>query len=82
MDEACTAEDYRKNHARLSPPHLSAEMPFRSDGDKLEEWLCLRDELKNLQKGITTLLEASHDHLLITPPSHFMPQKVKGFVVG
>jgi hypothetical protein len=27
-------------------------------------------------------LEASHDHLWVTPPSHFTPQKVKGFVVG
>jgi len=42
----------------------------------------LKHELKRLQKGITTLLEASHYHLLMTPPSHFTPQKVKGFVVG
>jgi hypothetical protein len=42
----------------------------------------LKHELKRLQKGITTLLEASHYHLLVTPPSHFTPQKVKGFVVG
>jgi hypothetical protein len=27
-------------------------------------------------------LEASHDHLLIAPPSHLAPQNVKGFVVG
>jgi hypothetical protein len=37
---------------------------------------------KSLQKGIPTLLEASRDHLLVTPPSHFTAQKVKGFVVG
>ena len=30
----------------------------------------LKHELKRLQKGITTLLEASHYHLLVTPPSH------------
>jgi hypothetical protein len=30
---------------------------------------------------MTTLLEASYDHLLITPPSHFTPQKVKGYVI-
>ena len=41
-----------------------------------------RLELKSLQKGMTTLLEASHDHLLITPPSHRAYLKVKGFVVG
>jgi hypothetical protein len=41
----------------------------------------LRHESKSLQKGITTLLEASHDHLLITPPSHVTPQKVEGLVV-
>ena len=39
-------------------------------------------KLESLQKGITTLLEASHRHLLVTPPSHFTPQKVEGFVVG
>jgi hypothetical protein len=27
-------------------------------------------------------LEASLDHLLVTPPSHFTPQKVRGFVDG
>ncbi len=29
---------------------------------------------------MTTLLEASYDHLLVTPPSHFTPQKVRGWV--
>ena len=42
----------------------------------------LRREFKSLQKGITTLLEASHDHLLVTPPSHRTHLKVEGFVVG
>ena len=37
-----------------------------------------RHESKSLQKGITTLLEASLCHLLVTPPSHFIPQKAKG----
>jgi hypothetical protein len=27
-------------------------------------------------------LEASHDHLLVTPPSHLRLQKVRGFVDG
>ena len=27
-------------------------------------------------------LEASNNHLLVIPPSHFTPQKVEGFVVG
>jgi len=38
-------------------------------------------KLESLQKGITTLLEASHRHLLVIPPSHFSPRKVRGFVV-
>jgi len=38
----------------------------------------LKHELKRLQKGITALLEAPHYHLLVTPLSHFTPQKVKG----
>jgi hypothetical protein len=37
---------------------------------------------KSLQKGITTLLEASHDHLPVTPPSHHDRLEVRGFVVG
>jgi len=41
-----------------------------------------RHELKSLQKGITTLLEASPDQLLVTPPSHILClRRVKGFVV-
>ena len=31
---------------------------------------------------ILSPLEASLDHLLVTPPSHFTPQKAEGFVVG
>jgi hypothetical protein len=27
-------------------------------------------------------LEASHDHLLVTPPSHFTPQKVRDLNIG
>ena len=40
----------------------------------------LRQRLKSPQKGITTLLEASLWHLLITPPSHLTPQKDRGLV--
>jgi hypothetical protein len=36
---------------------------------------------KGLQKDIRTLLEASLCHFQITPPSHFAPQKVEGFVI-
>jgi hypothetical protein len=32
--------------------------------------------------GVLYLMEASYCHLLVTPPSHFTPQKVRGFVVG
>ncbi len=56
--------------------------PAKSDGDQPQNGSNLRQELKSLQKGITTLLEASQDHFLVTPPSHFTPQKAKGFVVG
>ena len=34
------------------------------------------------QREILSPLEASLDHFLITPPSHFMTQKVRGFVDG
>jgi hypothetical protein len=34
------------------------------------------------QREILSPLEASHDHLLITPPSHRAQLKVRGFVVG
>ena len=40
----------------------------------------LKYGLKSLQKGMAPLLEASHCHLLVTPPSHFKLQKVRGFV--
>jgi hypothetical protein len=33
-------------------------------------------------KVVLRALEASLDHLLVTPPSHFTPQKARGFVVG
>jgi hypothetical protein len=34
----------------------------------------------SLQKENRSPLEASLDHLLKTPPSHFSPQKVRGWV--
>jgi hypothetical protein len=34
------------------------------------------------QREILSPLGASLDHPLMTQPSHFTPQKVKGFVVG
>ena len=60
----------------------SSKMRFRSDGDQREIGPYCAHESKDLQKGITTPLEVSHDHLLITPPSHFRLQKVRGLVVG
>lgn len=43
----------------------------------------LKQALKSLQKNITTLLEASHQHPLVTPPSHGVLQRLgvmlKGF---
>jgi hypothetical protein len=45
------------------------------------EGLIKKDETgRHPQREILSPLEASHDHLLITPPSHFTPQKFKGFV--
>ncbi len=41
----------------------------------------LKDELKSLQKGILALLEAPHYQLLVTPPSHHVLQKARGWVV-
>jgi len=38
--------------------------------------------LKSLHKDIIILLEASLDHLLVTPPSHFIPQKAKVRLLG
>jgi hypothetical protein len=61
----------------LLPPSLSGDA-FEVRWRSAEEQALRRHELKSLQKGVTTLLEASHDHLLKTPPSHFTPQKVKG----
>jgi hypothetical protein len=66
----------------LSPPSSLSGDAFQVKSRSAGRQALWRDESKSLQKGITTLLEASHDHLLITPPSHFTPQKVEGFVVG
>ncbi len=38
------------------------------------------DSAKHPQREILSPSEVSHDHLLITPPSHFTPQKVRGLV--
>jgi len=50
---------------------------FSSDGDQCR----LKDNREPLRE-FGTPLEVSHDHLLVTPPSHFTPQKVSGFVDG
>jgi hypothetical protein len=45
------------------------------------EGLIKKDETgRHPQREILSPLEASLDHLLITPPSHFTPQKVRGWV--
>jgi len=41
----------------------------------------IRNKSKNLQESSWAPLEVSHDHLLITPPSHFTLQKVRDWVV-
>ena len=43
--------------------------------------MCLLEIIKSLQESVWPPLEASLDHLQITPPSHFCPQKVEGLVV-
>ncbi len=50
----------------------------RSTGEQAVQ----RHQLKSLQKDITTLLETSLRHLLITPPFHLNPPKINGFVVS
>jgi len=47
----------------------------------LEPLIYNKDETgKHLQRELLIPLEVSLDHLLVTPPSHFMTQKVKDFV--
>ena len=48
----------------------------RSDGEQAVRG----HKLKSLQKDIKILLEASQDHLLAPPPSHFGLQKVRGWL--
>ena len=58
-------------------------MAFGSNGDPLQDRLLdLGHELKSLQKGIPSLLEASQRHFPGIPPSHFIPRKVEGYVLG
>jgi hypothetical protein len=61
-----------------SLPGDAFQLRWRSAGEQAVR----KHKSKSLQKGALTLLEASHDHFLVTPPSHFTPQKVEGFVVG
>ena len=57
----------------------SSNMRLRSHGDQMElERGFIGDKLKNLQESFWAPVEVSHDHFLVTPPSHFTPQKVKG----
>jgi hypothetical protein len=56
---------------------------FGSDGDQQEiRSVFVEAQTKILQENFGPPLEVSHDHFLVTPPSHFAPQKVRGFVVG
>ena len=58
-------------------------MAFGPNGDPLQERLLdLGHELNSLQKGIPSLLEASQRHFPGPPPSHFIPRKVEGYVLG
>jgi hypothetical protein len=38
--------------------------------------------MKSPQEDIDITLRASRDHLLITPPSHFIHHKAKGWAMG
>jgi hypothetical protein len=59
---------------------VSPKADFRSDRNQLENRVNLKYEKKSLQEGVTTLPQASHNHLLITPPSHFILQRVRGWL--
>ena len=48
---------------------------FRADRDQREIRMRLFEIMKNLQESFWPPLEASLDHFLITPPSHFIPQR-------
>jgi hypothetical protein len=61
---------------RYYVPFTTMRDTFRSGTVQWES--ALGNKLKSLQKGATTLLEALQRNLLITPPSHFSPQKVEG----
>jgi hypothetical protein len=57
----------------------SSNMRFRSDGDQMElERGFIGDKLKTSKRVFWAPVEVSHDHFLVTPPSHFTPRKVKG----
>jgi hypothetical protein len=65
------------------PLFNSLKKHFGSDGDQQEiRSVFIEARTKILQESFGPPLEVSHDHFLVTPPSHFTPQKGEGFVVG
>jgi len=69
----------------LLPP--SRKMPQKVRGYGKEGYKLRTPDLKKAEAGrhpqgeIISPLEASLDHLLVTPPSHCCPQMVEGLVV-
>jgi hypothetical protein len=49
---------------------------------RLKSTMDLLEENEKPPREAWAPLEVSPDHLLITPPSHFAPRKVRGLVVG
>ena len=85
----CNWEEKKQPKEDRNPPpapfdnHLKS--PFYKEiwyGVKFATFGYKKDEIKRASKRSRNPLEASHDHLLITPSSHFCPQKIEGLVVG
>jgi hypothetical protein len=73
------AQNFRRRY-HLPIIEDTIQVRWGSEGDQN----CLIADNRGPLREFKTPLEVSHDHFLVTPPSHphFAPQKFEGFVVG
>ncbi len=70
-------EQYEENRYGGIGFHFRANISHENIWRSATEWIKLRQKLKSPQEDVPILSEALHGHLLVTPASHFIPQKAR-----